>query len=268
MHPGRAEVCDTIDQDCDDIPDDGTECVDDDFDGTSDDGTAGTSTTCTAATCLAVLTDDPSALTGVYWLEPEAGQVLEALCDMDTDGGGWTLSFTKNSVDEDTYEDFASDYEDLGDLAIDPADASASSDPVGGWLDLNAFDYTDLQLRAYSGGAESYASADIARSDLRIDFGQYGYFLYGDANGYYWCGGDHAFTDSGSGQVNQPSGATSDCKGHGSLGSGWDFSTSATSYNQGLTLCGVDYSAWMHDDYYGTLTYYPVVGAAQAIWVR
>jgi hypothetical protein len=69
--------------------------------------------------------------------------------------------------------------------------------------------------------------------------------------------------------VNKPSGAPNDCKGHGSLGSGWDFSASA-SVNLGLTMCGVDAgSRWMHSGY-GTSAWvtYPAAGAAQAIWLR
>jgi len=44
--------------------------------------------------CAHVLADDPSATTGVYTLDPDgpgAAPGYDAWCDMDSDGGGWTL---------------------------------------------------------------------------------------------------------------------------------------------------------------------------------
>jgi hypothetical protein len=149
------------------------------------------------------------------------------------------------------------------------ATASSASTAYGGWLNINEFTFTTLRIASYTGGARTYLSNDINASELRIDFGQNGYLLYNDSNGYYWCAGAASYTDSGSGQVNKPSGAPNDCKNHGSLGSGWDFSTS-TGANAGLTMCGVDAgSRWMHGPYgLGPLYYYPAAGAAQAIWLR
>jgi len=183
------------------------------------------------------------------------------------DGGGWTLSFLKNSADAGTYADFGAGNVNLGALAALPGAASASSTATAGWLDLNAFPYTGLRLAAYGSGSNTYVSNTILQTSLRIPFGANGYLLYGDPNGYYWCGGDAAYTDGGVGQVNQPAGAPADCKGHGSLGSGWDFS-STTGVNSGLTLCGADASNWMYTNYGAGQVYYPAVGAAYAIWAR
>ena len=134
-----------------------------------------------------------------------------------------------------------------------------------GWLDLNDLSYTELRLAAYQNGARTYLSNPIQKAQLRIRFGQDGYLLYGQA-GYYWCGGRAAFTDAGRGQVNRPAGAPADCKGHGSLGSGWDFGPAGT--NGGLTLCGGDASNWMHVRYNGATLSFGNRGGAQAIWVR
>jgi hypothetical protein len=69
------------------------------------------------------------------------------------------------------------------------------------------------------------------------------------------------------GAVNNPAGATPDCKGHGSLGSGWDFAE-AGGANTGLTLCGGDGSYWLAATWGGTWLWYGAAGGAQALWVR
>ncbi len=44
-----------------------------------------------ALSCLAILEADDNSEDGLYWLDPEGdGSPFKALCDMSTDGGGWT----------------------------------------------------------------------------------------------------------------------------------------------------------------------------------
>jgi hypothetical protein len=223
------------------------------------------SAACAAPSCAAILATSPSATDGPRWITLPTGEATELWCDMT--GGGWTLGFVRNSASTGNQGRFGAGYETIADLAVSPGDASASTTPRLGWLDLNALDWTELRLTAYASGLQSYASRSIPREELRISFGQPGYLLYGSASGYYWCGGDHTYTDDGVGATDNPDGAPLDCKGHGSLGSGWDFSESPSA-NAGLTLCGADGSSFLAATWGGGWTYYGTPGGAQAIWVR
>jgi hypothetical protein len=250
IFPGAPEDCDLVDQDCD---------------GQALDG-LGASADCPLDSCLTALETNPEAISGTYWITIASGAVVPVACDMVSEGGGWTLGFLRNSASTGNQGEFGSGEWDVASLGQWPGDAGASGVPALGWLDLNAEVWQELQVAAYAWAGETYRSRLIPRDSLRIDFGDDGYFLYGE-EGYYWCGGPASYTDAGIGAVNNPVGAPADCKGHGSLGSGWDFSES-NSYNLGLTLCGGDGSFWMYGAWGTSLTYYGAAGAAQAIWVR
>ena len=251
VNPGAEDLCDGVDLDCDGIA-----------------VTApGASQGCAAESCLAILDQLPGSEDGAYWLGLPSGTLAQVHCDMSTDGGGWTLGFLRNTVATGSQGDFGAEDSDPDQLELAPSEASSSSEARMAWLGLNALAWDELQLGAYLSGAETYRSRSIPRDALRIDFGQDGYLLYGGDTGYTWCGGDASYTDDGVGAVNNPAGAPADCRGHGSLGSGWDFSES-TGANQGLTLCGGDGSAFLAGSWGGSWTYYGAAGAAQAIWVR
>lgn len=221
--------------------------------------------------CKTILAANAAAASGMYTVDPDgAGPQgsVSVYCDMTNEGGGWTLGLLRNSVDTGSYPTFASGYVNTAVLATDPAVASstaAGTPAIAGWLDLNTFPYTEMVLEGWGAGASKFRSAVIAKSTLRIPFGQNGYYLYDDANGYYWCGGAAGYTNNGAGQVNQPVGAPTNCKGHSSLGDGWDFG--GANANENLTACGGG-SALMKAGPAEAYVYYPTPGAAHAIWVR
>ena len=303
--PGNAEICDGKDNDCNDMIDDDavdapTWYGDMDMDGWGDD--ASTTTSCQqppdtadkggdcndndpeaypdandvcalGTSCKAIYDSGAGIDDGLYLVDPEGvdfgGDPVELWCNMMD--GGWTAGLIINSVNDGVYlGDFGQGYVSNQQLAIDPATASSvDADGVQAWIDLNAYEYDWLRLMVFASGTENFTSELIDRTDLRINFGQDGYLLWGDPNGYFWCGGDRSYTDFGNSQINKPVGAPNDCKGHVTLGSGWDFSMSGGSFNLGLTMCGTDGgSNWMYRNWGNTQITYPTPGVAYVLWVR
>jgi hypothetical protein len=220
----------------------------------------------------------PEGVSGAYPVNFDARGTTSVACDMTYQGGGWTLAFLKNSQHGAPgpvpYNTVGASNFNLNTLATHPRASSASATADLAFFDLNNSPYTEFFLMgAWTGSANLYRSETIAKSSLRIQFGQNGYLLYDTASvsapgtTYSWCMGDYQYTDDGIGQVNQPAGAPADCKNHGSLGSGWDFGTNSA--NQGLTMCGNDHgSTWMYGNYGAGQVVYGNTGAAQAIWIR
>lgn len=73
---------------------------DNDDDGLVDEALPGENVSCALASCRDILEARPGAPTGEYWLQPlEDEPPLKAYCDMDLDGGGWTLCLRSSARD-------------------------------------------------------------------------------------------------------------------------------------------------------------------------
>jgi hypothetical protein len=106
VNPDASELCNGIDDDCD---------------GDVDAGVLGSGAACPALDCLEVLADQPSAADGDYFIDPVGAGAYPVLCDMSTDGGGWTLAATGSDDGVDTWTwdnraQWTSDTAPIGDI--------------------------------------------------------------------------------------------------------------------------------------------------------
>jgi len=79
VYPGATELCNGLDDDCDEVP---------------DSGIVGDSAECAVDSCAAILETRADAEDGVYWITlNQAYDPFHTYCDMSTAAGGWTLAF-------------------------------------------------------------------------------------------------------------------------------------------------------------------------------
>jgi hypothetical protein len=142
------EVCDGIDNNCDGDIDEGV--------------VSGSEPLCMAESCSSILSENPTAEDGVYYIESETGSSLEAYCEMDFLGGGWLPVFNyvhSSSVSASDFHNRIIQNDDMS-SAVYPDDNSSSI--MTSNIDLSQ--YTELVY----GWAPS-ANDDVNRYGLHTD---------------------------------------------------------------------------------------------------
>jgi len=94
VNPGATEVCNGVDDDCDEVIDGVTEGY-------------GEWEACPAVDCKDLLAVVPDAADGTFWIGDDADSStdpFEARCDMATDGGGWTMILSLNASGMTQYD--------------------------------------------------------------------------------------------------------------------------------------------------------------------
>ena len=161
-YPDAPLTCDERDANCDGAIDNdadedgfsdqacgGRDCLDDDPAFTPDSGCAdGTS-------CADILDKDPDAPTGDYMLDPDGAKngndPFEVPCDMDDDGGGWTLMFADdanlNGIEPGWSVTGTTECTNEG-LFIGGPGKIAGTDNINRTVDLLGVAHTEVRLRA------------------------------------------------------------------------------------------------------------------------
>ncbi|MCB9740669.1 MAG: hypothetical protein H6747_15505 [Deltaproteobacteria bacterium] len=116
-----------------------------------------------AESCKALLTLSPQSKSDVYWLDPDGPggtAPFQALCDMETDGGGWTLVGTVYGGDANNWNTqygYWSDTKALGDVKAPFVDYKSPA-----WWTIDTSKAEVLFERRYDGKLKAQVKLDAA----------------------------------------------------------------------------------------------------------
>ena len=172
VYPGADEICDGQDNDCDG----------------SGDPMDGSDAACPAADCLDVMSY--ASTDGTYWIEPGSSGAYEVHCDLNTEGGGWTLAWvvSDDGVDSWTWNDrdlMGSDptpFGSVSDLTADLKSTASHEILFEDLLFVHAPSGTTAEYMGVGDGSMDFGSHIDAIGDLNCDFGMEG-------NGHALTGG-------------------------------------------------------------------------------
>ena len=182
VNPVATETCDGADDDCD---------------AEVDEGVLGSGAACAAESCQAVLDAGASSGDGTYFLDPTgSGSASSWLCDMTTDGGGWTnIVYWDRINDGDDATDLASELT----IGVNTMTRYTSGTSYLEWADYNA--NTDLITMTQS---VSVPNGGEVLMDLYLygysmdDSGVYAYVTAGGVDQNLLCRSDLDFGSSSS----------------------------------------------------------------------
>ena len=162
-YPGAAELCDSEDNDCD---------------GVLNNGVLGSGLACPGESCLEILNDGSSVGDGDYALDPDGSGAALYTCDMTTDGGGFTLVF---DWDRRNDGDSLTDFESLFTENFNNMTSWTTSSTYLEWADGNAKgDVIDYQYAvSVPNGGEALFDLDFYGSSME----QSGVWFWATAGG-------------------------------------------------------------------------------------
>ena len=179
---------------------------------------------CPASSCKEIKECNSTAPSGTYWLNTRAGP-LQVFCDMDTDGGGWTVLLKRQNGSVDFYLNWTAYKSGFGNLEGEH------------WLGLD-----NMYLLTHQSSDPPQLRVDLADWEGNTAFAKYAQFSVGDE--------DSDYTLSVSGYQSSSTARDSLTYPH----NGQRFSTPDRDNDASSGDCAVDHHGpWWHESCYWNL---------------